>query len=135
MDVEKIQKLNNLIKECKEFNLTQNPSEIIELEKSPEMSDNERLLRKLQFSIKNNNDEIESLKKSINLLREEIKDLKARRKEEIQAEFTSNQEKSQATLKASEEKQEKFISNKNIDRNNVAPADVSIENIFYYGQK
>ena len=70
MDVEKIQRLNNLTKEYKEFNLTDNPSNIVKLEELPDVDESEKVVRKLHFKIKYNEDAICDLKSIIESLKE-----------------------------------------------------------------
>ena len=135
MDIEKIQKLNDITKEYKKYDIELNPSDIVKLEESPDMSESEKVLRKLYFKIKYNQDEINNLKEIIESLKNEIKELKNQHKEEVQEEFNSQPEviKTEPKNIEIEEKQEKL--SEPIDRNNTAPADIAIDKIFYCGQK
>ncbi len=136
MDIEKIQKINDMTKGYKKHNLDFNASDSVKKQEEQEMSESEKLLRKLHFGIKYNKDEIESLKDTINSLREEIKDLKQKHKEQVQKEYNEKKQRI-------EEPQKKLSQNTNsskkmtepIDRNNIAPSDVSIESIFYCGER
>ena len=66
----------------------------------------------------------------------EIEELKKKHKEEVQKEFNSKPENTQKTFTRSTETEDNTAKlTKPIDRNNVAPADVSIEKMFYFGQK
>jgi len=151
MDIEKIQKLNQMIKEYKQHNMDLDTSELSQLDtgvsrvgESSEMSESEKLARKLNFRIKSTEDEINNLKAMIEGLREEIKELKTIKKEQIQKEFNSKPENQKPVLSRREEARREIIEDvedntprltKPIDRNNVAPADVAIDKIFYFGQK
>ncbi len=136
MDIERIQKLNNLTKEYKKHDITLKPSDIVKLDETSDMSESEKVLRKLHFKIKYNEDAIGELKAMIGSLKEEIKELKEKHKEQVQETFNSQTEAKPEIINETkietEEKQERF---EPIDRDNTTPSEVAIDKIFYYGQK
>lgn len=141
MDVEKVLRLNSLTKEYKEFNLNLNPSDIVKLDETPDISESEKIMRKLHYKLKYNEDAIFELKNMIEGLKTEIKELKDKTKAQVQREFAQKEE-FRPRVEQVQEKQEHLaiVDNrknltKPIDRNNVAPAEVAIENIFYCGQR
>jgi len=138
MDIEKIQKLNELTKEYKEHDIMQDPSGIVKLEETPNISESEKMLRKLHFKMKYNEDAINSLKAMIESLREEIKDLKNQHKEQVQEEFVSQPEAKPEIIEPEpvnvpQNNQERLV--EPTDDAKTVPSEVAIDKIFYCGQK
>ncbi len=87
MDIEKIQKINEMTKEYKKHNFDFNASDSVKKQEEQEMSESEKIIRKLHFGIKYNKEEINSLKNTIDSLRQDLKELKQKHKEQVQKEY------------------------------------------------
>ena len=138
MDVEKIQRLNNLTKEYKKYDLNFEPSDIVKLEENPDMDESEKVLRRLHFKMKYNEDAIGELKNIIIGLKEEIKELRNQHKEQVQEEFVSQPAAKPETVEPEpvnvpQDNQQKLA--EPVDDTKTAPAEVAIDKIFYCGQK
>ena len=159
MNVDEVQRLNNLTKELKQHNI-----DIDELQKneginiytspdfSSEMTEAEKMVRKLTFKMQENEKQIQDLKKQIEMLSSDLNELKKIRKQEIaQKELQSPVQKPQKKVVVKQVVEEvddedpykeiyETVDNtpkltKPIDRNRVAPADVQIDKIFYCGNR
>ena len=128
MEIHKIQKLNKLAKDLKSHNIALSSTNAVdEAEKifgnSPKMESKtdqikelERDVRNLTFALKRNEEQVQELISKMNEMIKEINSLK---------------EKPQPI----KEKKGTKDPSKPIDRNKIAPKDVSVEKYFYFGKK
>jgi hypothetical protein len=132
MDVEKVLKLNNLIGEYKEFNLSEDPSQTLKAEEQPDISETDKVIRKIHFRTVYNEEEIVNLKKIIDSLRQEIKELKDKQR------FSKPEPRIQKVIeKIPEKKQEKEekqqIIKEAVTQKELESEHVAIEDYFYCG--
>ncbi|MBU0756691.1 MAG: hypothetical protein KKF44_01380 [Nanoarchaeota archaeon] len=145
MDYTQLQRENKLASDLKKFKLTpsqdnKNP------EPKPKCDDTlkqintdllrlidsrfnsiDKEIRNIGFSVRRNEEKIVSLMEKMNELIKEFNDLKRSRRP---VPMHPNSEPIEGN-----EQSEKRILDKPIDRNNVAPKDVSVEKYFYFGKK
>jgi hypothetical protein len=139
MNINKIQKLNKLAKDLKNHNILVDSNQAIsEAEKiygqennymtrdNTGKQKNENKINEIQknvrcnsFKIKHNKEQMIEIVSKLNQIIKEINDLKScNKKSNIQKNINTKKDLNQP-----------------IDRNQVAPSDVSIDKYFYYGQK
>jgi hypothetical protein len=157
MDINKVQKLNNLAQNLERHNIAFDKDEAISQAESiygkqnnysghhvdasaGDFIDLKKDVRKLTFALKNTLSEISSLKGQVHRLEKELNDarvgqLPSRKIHEapkpIKKEIPVQSNAPQQTILKEEE--QKITSP--VDRNGIAPSDVSIEKYFYFGQK
>jgi len=160
MNIDEIQRANDLQKTLKQHNINMGEIEKADYssgmspEFSGDMSEAEKTARKLTFRIQENEKQIQDLKKQIEMLNLDFNELKKIKKQEIaQRELQSPMQKPvqkkvivRQVVEEVEDNEDpnaeiyETVDNtpkltKPIDRNRVAPADVQIEKIFYFGNK
>ena len=160
MDINKVQKLNDLAVNLKKHNIVTDKEDAVaaaetiygkqnnytheSLQQSPnDFSDLKKDVRKMTFALQRSFEEIKNLKGQVNRLEKELNDARVNqltpRKviEKPKAPIPQNQAPQQAKPVAVQtsipEAEQKITSP--IDRNGVAPSDVAIDKFFYYGDK
>lgn len=141
MDVTKIQKLNEMDNQLKKHNIGYDTDSAISaaekiygtenikespVENSNDLDELRKEVRKLTIAIQRIVQELQETKKKQEELEKELNDAKLGIVKKAQKTLTNND--------TSEEKQKKDLT-KPIDRNNVAPSEVSVEKFFYFGNK
>lgn len=137
MDINKIQKLNQLASDLKRHNVVDSKEEaIMQAERvvgasNPRMQSNmqpedqvhelEKEVRRLGFAVKETQEKIIEIMNTLNKLTNQIE--------------TSRPNPQAARMERQQELASKKDTNKPIDRNQVAPSDISIEKYFYFGKK
>ncbi|MBN2422937.1 hypothetical protein JXB41_06950 [Candidatus Woesearchaeota archaeon] len=141
MDINKVQKLNQLAVNLKKHNIADSANDAVKQaenvfgtqnnfvtrhtsssEEPDKIQEIERQIRNLGFKFQRNEERISSIVEKINGLIKEFNDLK------------SNPQVNKK-IEAKAECRGSMDPNKPIDRNNIAPADVSVEKYFYFGKK
>ncbi len=126
MDVGKIQRLNNLIGEYKEFNIDEDPAKAIQADESPDISEHDKVLRKIHFRTVYNEEEIKNLKGMIGILKGEIKDLRDRNRQQVPVPVQREEPEV-----GKEERQQ--VIKEVVDINELDSGHVAIEDYFYCG--
>jgi chromosome segregation ATPase len=148
MDINKVQKLNEMAMNLKKHNVVFSKEDAIKqaesiygsehnyateevVQNSEQVDELRKDVRKLTFALRDALNEINDLKSQVTKLSRELNDVRVdqqpRKIEEKRVEKVAQQ-----TLKQ-EEKAKKITSP--IDRNGISPEDVSIEKFFYFGEK
>jgi hypothetical protein len=143
MDINKVQKLSRLATELKKYNIVDSPTEALAQaeklygsennyltkKKDDNMLDNSNELRTLSMAVKRNEDRTTEI---IGKMNELIKEFNMLKSTKVAAPMPP--QPNPVVQQAVAEEVKKPIS-RPIDRNNVSPADISIDKYFYCGKK
>ncbi len=157
MDINKVQKLNNMALNLKKHNVVFSKEDAIKQaetifgeehnfsEENPNYNNGDfnvlrKDVRKLTFALQRSMEEIRNLKGKVNRLESELNDARVNQKT-IPRQVRQPETlvvKEPEPVKESKPVQQKLPEEKKftspIDRNGIAPSDVSIDKFFYYGQ-
>jgi hypothetical protein len=164
MEIEKIQKLNQLAQDLKKYKVASADDAMKQaeqvygernnfvsrhtdgnegMEMDNELNDLKKDVRSISNAVKRSEEQIQEIIKKMNEMILEINSVKAMRAQAPRAEGSQQkpqqqqqgqQEEAQGQTAADDRRGTKDIA-KPIDRNNVAPKEVSIEKYFYFGKK
>ncbi len=159
MDINKVQKLNDLAVNLKKHNIVSDKEDAVaaaeeiygrqnnftnELDYNDDFHDLKKDVRKLTFALQRSFEEIKNLKGQVNRLEKELNDARVNqlppRKIEKSAPI-KNPESQENQAPAKPKPVQKVISDAEpkitspIDRNGIAPSDVAIDKFFYFGDK
>jgi len=164
MDVAKLQKMNNLAVNLQRHNITVDKEQAIreasrlygneynfgsDTTNQPQQSEVERDIRKLTFALRDAIMEIKELKSEVTKLKKELNDVRVGQlpprqifQEPVRQVVQNNPQQvqktapqqPQTTLANNQPQGERKITTP-VDRNGIAPSDVSIDKFFYFGQK
>lgn len=153
MDVNKIQKLNQMAMNLQRHNLTLSKEDAIknaasiygeehnysQQDQTNRYSDDTNELRKdvrkLVFALKNAMNDITELKLAVSKLNKELNDLRVNQKQVQRINQPTTEKRILQPEESIQQSSNQQTLQKPIDRNGIAPSDVAIDKMFYFGQK
>jgi len=152
MNIDKIQKLNQMAMTLRQHNIVADSKDAVNhaaniygtennfsnndvTHYESDSDDLRKEVRRLTFALKNAVQELNELKSTVGKLDKELNDLKVNNKPRV--ERPQQVQSVQTVFKTPEQEVQPIQKrhDKPIDRNGIAPADVSIDKMFYFGQK